>query len=188
VTAEAHAVSITPGTRFAGFEIVSRRFSGAASDIWEAVPATPSSRLPAGVTPARIALKTLQPQFLLDDGARASFARVSIRRSDSGRRSSSSRRISPRTLRPAPGTELDHIVHELVLATSSSDEEDSPITPEAPDPRAQSAALEFDRGWRALCDGRRWDALAAWETALVLDPQNPTYAVDVRHLREKLLQ
>jgi hypothetical protein len=149
----------------------------------------------------------------------------------------------PDTLRPAPGTELDHIVHDLVVATSSEDEEAAPgpapppagasaadrserprVAPEiftrttmpgfrAPDmfrsfvrelndveevesepsrpvdldSNALTAAVEFERGWRALREGRRWEALAAWEAALMLDPRNATYALDVRHLREKLL-
>ena len=50
-----------------------------------------------------------------------------------------------------------------------------------------TAAVEFEQGWRALRDGCRWEALAAWERALILDPQNATYVIDVRNLRAELL-
>lgn len=150
----------------------------------------------------------------------------------------------PDTLRPAPGTDLDRKLHDLVRATSTDVGEAAPAAkgdpsgaaprsavadgayppvpadvftratrsaspttdvfgafgrrrlgparvfgaPAARTPRAEAAALEFERGWRALRAGRRTEALAAWEAALALDPDNETYAVDVRNLRKKLLQ
>jgi hypothetical protein len=60
--------------------------------------------------------------------------------------------------------------------------------PEAPLGPRERAAAEFDRGWAALREGRPEEALSAWEAALALDPTNRTYAIDVRHLRQRLGQ
>lgn len=52
--------------------------------------------------------------------------------------------------------------------------------------RHAEAAVRFDEGWRALRDHDLTRALAAWESALLLDPGNRTYAIDIQRLKNKL--
>jgi serine/threonine protein kinase len=59
-------------------------------------------------------------------------------------------------------------------------------TPGSRDDRHAEAAVRFDEGWRALREHDLTRALAAWESALALDPGNRTYAIDIQRLKNKL--
>ena len=78
----------------------------------------------------------------------------------------------PRT--PASGTFL--AAREMTPVAKST----APPTP------ARVAATHFETGWHLLREGRADETLSEWETALELDPNNRSYAVNVQKLRLKL--
>ena len=53
---------------------------------------------------------------------------------------------------------------------------------------SRAAAAHFEAGWALLREGKGNETLAEWETAMQLDPNNRSYAVNVQKLRLKLQQ
>jgi eukaryotic-like serine/threonine-protein kinase len=51
---------------------------------------------------------------------------------------------------------------------------------------SRAAAAHFEAGWTLLREGKANETLAAWETAMQLDPTNRSYALNVQKLRLKL--